>query len=263
MSLRVHHLNCGSMRVPTAPLVCHVLLVEAPDRLVLVDTGFGLRDIDQPARIGLSRHLLRPALDPAETALRQVEALGFEGRDVRDILLTHLDLDHVGGLADFPDARVHLASAEVEGAIRAPSFKERHRFRSQQWAHGPRLVEHDATGVAWHGFAAAKQLTDIADGLVMVPLPGHTRGHAAFAVDGDKGWILHTGDGFYHHSVLDGVDRSPRILSVFETAMALDRKQVAANHQRLAELHRSSDELLIVNAHDPVLLERARSAPHQ
>lgn len=114
--MKVHHLNCGSMRLPTAPLVCHVLLLETDNGLVLVDTGFGLEDIANPGkRIGPYRHVTRPVLDPEETAAHQVERLGFRRDDVRHIVLTHLDADHIGGLSDFPDASVHLTRAESYG----------------------------------------------------------------------------------------------------------------------------------------------------
>ena len=114
--MKVHHLNCGTMRlrVPGAmPLVCHVLLVETGDGLVLVDSGFGLSDIADPARrLGFVRHVVLPALNPDETAVRQVDALGFTPADVRHIVVTHFDLDHVGGLADFPHADVHVTVAD-------------------------------------------------------------------------------------------------------------------------------------------------------
>ena len=105
--MKVHHLDCGPMQPPVVGrLVCHVLLCETAGGLVLVDSGMGLADIAEPARrLGLLRHLLQPSSDPATTAVRQVEALGFEPTDVRDIVLTHLDLDHVGGIADFPRGR--------------------------------------------------------------------------------------------------------------------------------------------------------------
>ena len=37
--MKVHHLNCGTMNMPTAPMVCHVLLIETDNGLVLVDSG--------------------------------------------------------------------------------------------------------------------------------------------------------------------------------------------------------------------------------
>jgi len=49
--MKIHHLNCGTMRPVKTPegLVCHVLLVETDNGLVLVDTGPGLRDAAEPS----------------------------------------------------------------------------------------------------------------------------------------------------------------------------------------------------------------------
>ncbi|MFE8017170.1 MBL fold metallo-hydrolase [Streptomyces antibioticus] len=262
--MKVHHLNCGTMHPPGGlRLVCHVLLVETDTAgLVLVDTGFGLQDVAAPGRrLGAMRHFIKPALDPAETAARQVERLGFGRDDVRHIVLTHFDADHIGGLADFPHAAVHITAAEARGAVHAPSRRERLRFRSVQWDHGPTLVEHSPDGEAWRGFAAARQLDAVAPGIVLVSLPGHTRGHACVAVDAGSRWILHAGDAFYHRGTLDGHTRVPSALSVAERAVAYDRRQVRANHERLAELYRRAEpDLALVCAHDPVLYEGAQAA---
>ena len=71
---------------------------------MLIDTGFGMQDMERPyARLSpLFIHLNRIQFDRRATALRQVERLGFSRRDVRHIVLTHLDFDHAGGLEDFP-----------------------------------------------------------------------------------------------------------------------------------------------------------------
>lgn len=260
--MKVHHLNCGTMRAPSAPVVCHVLLVEAPDGLVLVDSGYGLADIADPGtRLGPTRHLMRPVLDPHESAVRQVERLGFTAADVRHILLTHLDTDHAGGIADFPDAQVHTTVAEWSAARSPASVIERGRYRPTVWAHGPRIVTHEPKGEAWHGFAAAQPLDDVAPGIVMIALPGHSRGHAAYAVESADRTVLHAGDAFYHHSVLDGRGRQPAVLTVMERMVAHDHRRVQDNHARLAELHRSAAaDVTIVNAHDPELLATVRSA---
>jgi glyoxylase-like metal-dependent hydrolase (beta-lactamase superfamily II) len=256
--MKVHHLNCGTMTSPGAAIVCHVLLVETDNGLVLVDSGFGLRDCADPARVGPSRHLLRPSLDVDETAARQVERLGFRRDDVTHIVTTHFDMDHIGGLADFPAAQVHVTSAEVLGAMRPPTRTEKFRYRSAQWAHGPRLVEYAPAGEKWRGFAAAQELDTISPGVVLVSLPGHSRGHACVAVDAGHRWVLHCGDAFYYEGTIDGRSKVPATVKLSEPLIAFDRKQVRDNHARLAELYaRNEPDLLIISAHDPNLLADA------
>ena len=90
-------------------MVCHCLLIEGAEGLILIDTGLGSADVLQPRyRLGAMRLLLGLRLRREETAIEQIRRFGYDTRDVRHIVLTHLDLDHVGGLSDFPDARVHV-----------------------------------------------------------------------------------------------------------------------------------------------------------
>ncbi len=42
--------------------------------------------------------VLNTRLKEEDTALRQIEAMGFSASDVRHIVLTHMDFDHAGGL---------------------------------------------------------------------------------------------------------------------------------------------------------------------
>jgi glyoxylase-like metal-dependent hydrolase (beta-lactamase superfamily II) len=244
---------------PTA--VCHVLVVETENGLVLVDSGLGSRDCDDPARrVGPMRRFIRPVFDHDETAVRQLDRLGFSRDDVRHIVVTHFDPDHIGGISDFPDAQIHVTAAEAFGAMHPPTLGEKFRFHISKWAHNRKVIEHDPDGEQWRGFAAAKELDDISPGIVVISLPGHTRGHACVAVDAGHRWILHCGDAFFQHGTLDGHSRTARALTAFETLTAFDRKQVVDNHSRLAELYqRQEPDLLIVCAHDATLYERARA----
>jgi glyoxylase-like metal-dependent hydrolase (beta-lactamase superfamily II) len=61
--------------------------------------------------------------DYRETAYMQIKELGFNPQDVRHILVTHLDLDHAGGLSDFPEAKVHIFAPEFEAAMN-PNWRE-------------------------------------------------------------------------------------------------------------------------------------------
>ena len=98
--MRIHHLNCGSLcprggklfggaggLLSPAPMCCHCLLIEGDDGLILVDSGLGVEDVNEPRRLGfLFNAMVRPRLDVAETALRQVADLGYRPSDVRHIV---------------------------------------------------------------------------------------------------------------------------------------------------------------------------------
>src|SRR3954468_4834552 len=169
--MRIHHINAistcpaggalfdGRTLGLRARLACHCLLVEAANELVLVDTGLGLRDCASP-RKRLSKFflaLLSPEFREEMTAIRQIERLGFDPRDVRHIVLSHLDFDHAGGLDDFPGATVHMLLAEQEAARLQLTWLDRARYRPQQWS----TMDHWRTyragdGASWLDFSAVR-----------------------------------------------------------------------------------------------------------
>lgn len=145
--MRIHHLSCGTMcpyggrlfdgysQGASGKLVCHCLLIETNQGLVLVDTSFGTRDAQRPFP-RLSRlyvDMLRIQLRQENTALWQIQQLGFSPEDVRHIVLTHLDFDHAGGLEDFPQAVVHVMENEYVAALDRDGFVGRRRYRPRQW----------------------------------------------------------------------------------------------------------------------------------
>lgn len=249
-------LGGGAVDGRDGTLICHVLLLETDAAgLVLVDTGIGLGDIAAPKeRLGPARAIIRPRLLPEETARRQVEALGFDAADVRHVVLTHMDLDHAGGLSDFPDATVHLFVDEHHAAIDKPTGEERRRYRSVQWAHGPRFETYAAEGEPWNGFACARDLVGLPPEILLVPLVGHSRGHSAVAVDTKKGWLLHAGDAYFHEDQMRYEQpRCPTGLSLFQTLVAWDRPKMRWNQGRLRQLaHEHRDDVTVFSAHDPV-----------
>jgi glyoxylase-like metal-dependent hydrolase (beta-lactamase superfamily II) len=233
------------------------LLIETAAGLVLVDTGLGEGDLQRGgARLGLGfRLMVRPRLLAAETAKAQVERLGFSARDVRHIIVTHLDGDHAGGLAEFPEASVHVHASEHAAATAPSSYIERHRYIRGQWAHAPRWHLYGEAGERWNGFDAVRNLGGLGEDILLVPLFGHTRGHCGVAVKTDAGWLLHAGDAFFHHHEIAG-RRAPLLLERFQHLMAIDRAARLHNRRRLRALAGES-AVRIVCAHDPAQLEAA------
>jgi glyoxylase-like metal-dependent hydrolase (beta-lactamase superfamily II) len=307
--MRIHHLNCGTLRpfgrrringdglpFQAGRLVCHCLLIETDRRLVLVDTGFGLDDIAEgrqslvrpflfpnrlrgdaaqnarlkQARDAYTRFLTRARFDPDETAVGQLARLGHSADGVTDIVLTHLDLDHAGGLRDFPTARVHVHQAEYAAAMSASTSLERFRYWTHQWSHGPDWVTYGSTeGDSWFGFDGVRELQDLPE-LALVPLPGHTRGHAVVAVrlaDTEPRtapparWLLHAGDAYFFHGEVDAVaPRSTRGLAGFQARFQVDGSARHRNQDRLRALAAAhSDQIEMFCSHDPVEFERFRS----
>lgn len=247
-------------------LVCHVLAIETPsDGVVLVDTAFGSADLAAPrARLGRPFvAIARPVFDGSETALAQLSALGLSARDVRHIVVTHLDPDHAGGLGDFPDAAVHVSEAEHAAAMNPPTRGERQRYRAAHWAHGPNWQTYARGGEPWNGFDGVRALDGLPPEILRVPLVGHTRGHHGIAVrrGGDAGWMLHAGDAYFFHGELEPRRRCPLPLRAFQRVVAIDDTARVANQSRLRALAADGAAgVTIFCAHDARELERCRAA---
>ncbi len=280
--LRIHHLNCvcacplgGRLMDGRSPsilqrgaLACHCLLVETDAGLVLVDTGYGLRDVQDP-RSRLSRvflAMMSPDFREEMTAVRQVERLGFAATEVRHIVLTHLDFDHAGGLDDFPNARIHLMERESGDATAQRSWLDRQRYRPAQWSSRPRWRTYrPEQGESWRGFDCVRALDGLPPELLLVPLSGHTHGHAGIVLDGADGGrcLLHAGDAYFHRREMD-VDHpwcTPG-LRFYQTLMEKDRRSRLHNQSRLRDLkRREGDTIDLLCAHDPVEFERVAGRP--
>ena len=275
--MRVHHLDCCTMcprgrsavsgdgsLFARAKLVSHCLLIETDAHgLVLVDTGIGVNDVRDTRRLGpfFGRTMAIDATKPHMPALPQVEALGFRREDVRHLVLTHLDFDHAGGLPDFPEAKVHVHAKEKDAARARATFNQRQRYRSSQFVHGPAWETYEAIGEPWKGLPAVRQLEGLPPEILALPMPGHSRGHAAIAVDTGHGWLVHGGDAYFHRSVTEHGDTSgvPWALRGIERFIAFDYNSVRANHAIFAELAKH-DDVTIFSSHDPVEYERLLAA---
>lgn len=236
-------------------MIVHVLVIETNDGLVLVDTGFGTEDIADPShRLGRPfASMVRPKLTREETALAQIERLGFKASDVRHIIPTHLDLDHVGGLPDFPHAKVHVHEPELSAALTRATFHDKMRYRPQHFAHRPQWATYQAGGEPWFGFECVRQLEGLPPEILLVPTTGHTRGHVAVAVETDGGFLLDAGDAYFHRGEMDPERaRCPAVLELFQSNIAFDNHARLRNRERLRLLAREQSSIRIFCAHDPV-----------
>jgi glyoxylase-like metal-dependent hydrolase (beta-lactamase superfamily II) len=239
-------------------LVCHVLLIETEEGLVLVDTGVGTDDISNPNG-SLTKVFLvaaRPVLDERETAVNQIRKLGFSPDDVRHILPTHLDQDHAGGFRDFPRAKVHIYAEEHRNAMGQATAKDRARFRKAQFQHAD-FETYETQGDDWFGFASVRGLKGLPEQIRIVPLAGHTKGHAGIAVDTGTKWLLHCGDAYFYHAEMRTPPQCTPGLKQFQKLVETERTTRLANQERLRTLVRDhGDKVEVFSAHSATELAR-------
>lgn len=248
---KVHHINSGTLLVEGYPtVVCHCLLLEAEEGLVLVDSGIGLADVRDPVgRLG--QELIDAAgfqFNEADTAIRRIEALGFSPGDVRHIVLTHGDPDHTGGLADFPHAQVHIADEE----FRALQSGANPRYVASHFAHSPNWLSYGFdTVVDWFGLKVrpVELLFPSAPADVfLVPLFGHTVGHCGVAIWQGGKWLLHAGDAYYLRAELTQDDHPVSALAAARADHDRWRLNGLTQLRRIFKDH--SDEVHMMGYHD-------------
>lgn len=238
--------------------IVYCLLIETDDGLVLVDTGFGLGDYASPSRMMSGfLWLMGVPCDQTETAVHQVASLGYEPGDVKHIILTHLHLDHAGGLRDFPGAKIHVSRREFESAMSPRGLVER-GCDAAHWAHGPDWVLHDQPDERWFGFPGMRALEDVSVEIFLVPLPGHTRGHCGVVIKGDNGWLFNCGDAASpFHREVDPHDHPADKQPLNIIPGWISRRLIGAHVPRLRELiAEHSDEINLISSHDVISFEK-------
>jgi glyoxylase-like metal-dependent hydrolase (beta-lactamase superfamily II) len=254
----IFQLNFGACRANASEelprAICNCLLIKIGDECILVDAGLGVREID--ALFKISRKI--PSLQdvPIETelpAVRQLPLLGFDCNAVKHIVLTHLDLDHAGGLKDFPHAWVHLSSEEFLN-------RRNPRYLQDQFEHEPKWVPHSFSSERWLGLEARDVPLSAEVEIKLIPLPGHTSGHCGVAVrpkGGPARWILHVGDAYYSREELQSDGDWTCLLSA---NCAEDNGQRLESMEKISHLvDRHAGEVTLISSHDP--LETIRGVP--
>ena len=209
----------------TVPLTfCrNILLVEAGDKRVLIDSGMGQSDPNDPGH--LLDHL-------------RAENITLESIDT--VVISHYHQDHIGGLLDqagnptFPNARVVVPGQEHdywmhEDILAGLDPADADRLRQTFAAYAERLTLMDDTA-------------DIEPGIHYVPAVGHSPGHRAVHIESKDARLLHIVDAIHMPIQLNALDAAPFDWQQPDIAIATRRALMA---------RAESETLLLVAYHFP------------
>ncbi len=193
--------------------------------VILVDTGY-----DQPEAASRDRPIL---MDPREA----LKPLGLRAEDITRLIITHLHYDHAGGLHLFPNATIYLQAAEMAYAtgpcmchatLQMP-FTADHICEAVQRVYSGRCIFHEGDG-------------EVADGVTVHCLGGHSRGLQAVRVRTDAGWLCLASDATHYYENV--FDKKP-------FPIVVDLEDMLRGFERLHQL--ASDPKLIIPGHDPLV----------
>ena len=209
------------------PLDYYLWVIRNDARTIVVDTGFGKAEARQRGR---------QLLQTPEQALARV---GVQLATVKDVVITHLHYDHAGTLPDFSAARFHLQSSEMAFAT-GPAMldaDERWAFSADHVCDMVRLLYDDR--LVFHDEDA-----DIAPGITLHRLPGHTAGLQVVRVPTRRGFVVLASDASHFYE--NFARRSPYPICYSESDMV-------KSFERLEQLADSEDH--IIPGHDPLVRE--------
>jgi len=244
--MKIHHLNCVQIKSPFGPAIGHCLLLEEYDHLTLVDAGIGLDETRNPNEL-LGKELVEQTgyvFDEELTAIKQIKNLGYSPDKVKNIVCSHLDPDHIGGLRDFPDATIHVSKEEYD------SFKGGNpRYLSQQLSHNPKMELYEGDNLEWYGLPARKLNLPHQSEMYLIPLFGHTLGHCGIAIKNEEKWLFYIGDAYYYRAELSDENQPVDQLA---TVAAVDNDARIASLEKIKTLIRKrNNDIDQFSYHDP------------
>ncbi|WP_183739083.1 MBL fold metallo-hydrolase [Rhizobium sp. BK196] len=182
----------------------NAVVVRSGEQTILIDAGLGL----DPA-LNLPR---------AGQLIKRLEAAGIDLGSVTDVVLTHMHMDHVGGLIVDgvkerlrPDLRIHVAAAEVKfwespdftHVNMPPGFPDALRAAAKRFAEDYRS-----------NLRTFEDEHEVAPGVVVSRTGGHTPGHSVVRVASGKDRLMFAGNavfavGFEHPEWYNGFEHDP------------------------------------------------------
>ena len=211
------------------PLAYFVWVIRNADRTVMVDTGF---DRAMAARRG--RSVDRPVEDG-------LAALGVHPQTVEDVIITHMHYDHSGNHDLFPAARYHVHEREMAFAT-GPCMCHR----------GMRLAFEVDDVVAMVKRVYADQMrfclgasTEIAPGIEVHHVGGHTAGLQVVRVATRVGWVVLASDASHFYANMEQDRSHPLLYNHFDMVQGFKTIRALAASPR----H-------VIPGHDPLVLER-------
>ncbi|MFS3134886.1 N-acyl homoserine lactonase family protein [Gluconacetobacter sacchari] len=211
-------------------------MIANDERVVLVDTGFR-------AETGLrrGRAMLRCPID-------SLSLCGFDVRQVRDVILTHLHYDHAGNMGRFDAAHFHLQRREIEFVTSAMMSSTNPNL-------GGSVEASDIHTLLDLIFAGRVNILDgyatLAPGIELHRIGGHTPGQQLVRVRTARGWVVLANDTCHYEKNL--ADRHP--VSAF-----VDLREMIAGFDTIMRLA-DGDMSRIIPGHDPIVMRRFPS-PH-
>jgi glyoxylase-like metal-dependent hydrolase (beta-lactamase superfamily II) len=208
----------------------NAVVVRSAGRTILIDAGMGEEFPNLPRSGKLAQRLENAGIDPAS---------------VTDVVLTHMHMDHVGGLLANgvkerlrPDLRIHVAAAEAE-FWKAPDFSRVSMplgFPDALRRTGKRFLKEFSSQLR-----TFENEYEVAPGVVVQRTGGHTPGHSVvrLASHGDR--LTFAGDavfqvGFEHPDWFNGFEHDPEEAARVRVRLL---RELAANRESLVATHLS------------------------